>query len=101
MVLTDQALEVVAHFTRHIPSGVREVYEAKVREMLKHRHEGHRSYIITPNEHEDDDVAQATCACVNVMWMLWSQARSEFQIAPVGLEVPPGGRSSTNLAGAQ
>jgi hypothetical protein len=33
-VLTDQQREIVAHFTSHMPLGVRATYETKVIEML-------------------------------------------------------------------
>jgi hypothetical protein len=86
VALTDEAREIVVHFTSHMPIDVRATYEAKVREMLKHRHDCHCAVTI------DDEAIRATHVCTTVMWMLWSQARSEFKIAPAGLEVPWGGQ---------
>jgi hypothetical protein len=101
MALTDEAHEIVVHFTSHMPLDVRAMYETTVREMLKRTK--------FPNEKleqcDDDEAMQATQACVNVMWMLWEQARREskcgqkelFQIRNNSFFPPnkrPGGRKS-------
>jgi hypothetical protein len=91
MVLTDEQHTIVSHFTRHMPLGVRARYEAQVREMLKRnaipnenskREEG---TIVVPFRHGDDEVMQATRVCIDVMWMMWSQARLRYQ-PPFGVE---------------
>jgi len=95
MTLTDEQQTIASHFTQHMPLGVRARYEAKVCEMLN---EFSSSGAEVP-QREDDEAMQAPCACVDVMWSMWDEARRESvdHVATSG-NLAPGGRSSTFAA---
>jgi hypothetical protein len=88
MMLTDEAREIVLHFTSHMPPGARARYEAKVREMLKQRH----GEVHLTSQREDDEAIQATHVCTTVMAMLWDEAKRRFGSVVTASPKPSGGQ---------
>jgi len=68
IMLTDEQHTIVSHFVAHMPEAKRAVFEAQVSKALQHQHE---------DQAIDDQGQLAVVACVNAMWMLWSEARME------------------------
>ena len=81
---TDEAHEIVSHFTSHMPHGVRARYETKVREMLT----------MSVSQGDHDQVMQATKVCINVMWSMWDEARRESAGATLGGTIVPPSKPS-------